>query len=301
MQSNPNPSAAPSTTAAATATATHAEFQISLTAAQKLLGSIQIPPQPLVVQAIVTERAKEDPNIDHIINLIMNDVGLSAAVLKTTNSPYYALRKKISSIQSAVSMLGMKNISTLVMGLALRKSVPVEGIERYWESAARSAELAGMLAKKLGLHLIEDAHLYTLFHDSAMPLLMQRFPTYRETMLAMANAPWDTVTQLEDKLHHTNHAIVGGLLANNWGLPEPIRTAIMLHHDLTVFDHNNLPRDVVTLIAIGHVAEHIEKAMSQEMTDCECEQFGEKSIAYLMMGKDELRDFSDMARDLYDL
>lgn len=277
------------------------EYRLGQVEAQKLLGSIRIPPKPQIVQAIFSERAKDEPDVGRIACLIANDVGLSALVLKTVNSPYYGLRGKIGSIQQAVSMLGMKNIGTLVMGLALRTSMPVENMERYWESASRGAELAGLLARKLGLSIAEDAHLYTLFHDSAMPLLVQRFPDYRETMEEIANTPWDSVTNIEDTRHDTNHAVVGGLLVSNWGLPETIRMAITLHHDITVFSRSDVDRDVVTLIALGHVAEHVESALSQEMNDCECEAFGDQCVYHLMLGKEELRDFVDSAKDLYEI
>jgi HD-like signal output (HDOD) protein len=93
--------------------------------------------------------------------------------------------------------------------------------------------------------------------------------------------------------------VVGGLLATNWGLPEHIRTAILLHHDITVFDQKNLSNGVVTLIALGHVAEHVETALSKQMNDCECENFGKLALAHLMVESDEVRDFIDMAKDLY--
>ena len=275
------------------------KHQLNHAEARKLLDSIQIPPQPEIVRALISERAKHDPDVKRIVRLISNDVGLSASVLKAVNSPYYGLRSKISSIQQAVALLGLKNIGTLVMGLALRASAPMEGIERYWESAGRSAELAGLLARKLGLNLVEHAHLYTLFHDSAMPLLLQRLPGYRETMKEMASAAWIGITALEEASHDTNHAVVGGLLASNWGLPETIRNAITLHHDITVFTDNHVPGDVTTLIALGHVAEHVETALSRDLNDCECEAFGESSLSHLLMGQDELQDFIDSARDLF--
>jgi HD-like signal output (HDOD) protein len=245
------------------------------------------------------ERASDDPDVQKIVRLISNDVGLSAALLKTVNSPFYGLRSKIGSIQQAVSMLGMKNVGTLVMGLALRSSIPMEGLQQFWDSAARSAQLAGMLAKNRATMLIEEAHLYTLFHDSAMPILLQRFPEYRQTMRDIHKHTWIEVTYLEDSRHNTNHAVVGGLLASNWGLPAQIREAIQLHHDISVFGDHALHPDIATLIALGHVAEHVENAISQHMNDNVWEEFGDLCRDHLEMDEDDLRDFTDNARDLF--
>jgi len=269
---------------------------------KQLLGNIKIPPQPEIVRAISLERIKDQPDIQRLVGLISKDVGLSAAVLKAVNSPYYGLRTKISSINHAISMLGMGNVSSLVINLALRASVPIPGIERYWESASRSAQLASMLARKLNLrHLMEDAHLYTLFHDSAMPVLLQRFPAYREIMenISQGKIDWIEITAMEDARFNTNHSVVGGLLASNWGLPSHIREAIDRHHDITVFHSEKLSPDSLTLIALGHVAEHIESAISQQMNDCDWCDFGQSCRAHLLIGDDEMIEVSDSARDLF--
>jgi HD-like signal output (HDOD) protein len=247
----------------------------------------------------MTERAKDEPDIPRIVNLIMKDVGLSAAVLKTVNSPYYGLRNKIGSIGQAVAILGMKNVGGLVMGLALRSTLNVEGIERFWESASRGAQIASMLARKLNMMLVDDAHLFTLFHDAAIPLLTQRIPGYSKTMSDIQVTNWADVTDLEDSRHNTNHAVVGGLLASNWGLPDHIRQAIARHHDMTVFLDENLDPDVVTLIAIGHVAEHVEGALSQSQNDSKWEEFGESCRHHLALWDDELIDLTDSAKDLF--
>ena len=275
------------------------KHQLNQAETHKLLGNIQIPPQPEIVRALIIERNSDDPDIQRIAQLISKDVGLSAAMLKAVNSPYYGLRSKIGSIMHAASLLGMKNIGTLVMGLALRASTPVPGMERYWESASRSAQLASLLARRLALGNAEDAQLYTLFHDSAMPLLVQRFPDYRQTMREIAGLGWVEVTAHEDARHNTNHAAVGGLLASNWGLPDHIRTAITLHHDITVFIDDKLPRNVVDLIAFGHIAEHVENAISQQMNDSAWEEFGASCRNHLLLGEDELQDFTDTAKELF--
>jgi len=278
------------------------QHELSQSETRSVLGNILIPPQPEIVRALGVERAKDEPDIQRIVDLISNDVGLSAAVLKAVNSPFYGLRSKICSIEQAISMLGLKNVGSLVISLALRISVPLPGIERYWESASRSAQVASMLARKLGLrHLVEDTHLFTLFHDSAMPLLLQRFPDYRQIMddVNQGKLSWVEITAIEDARHQTNHAIVGGLLASNWGLPDHIREAIVRHHDIMVFNSESVHPDTVTLIALGHVAEQIESSISLQMNDTDWFEFGQVCRDHLSIGEDEMLDVSDAAKELF--
>lgn len=283
----------------ATAPVSSPARQISNADVQKLLGTIKIPPQPAVVRALIEERSKDEPNMQRIVQLIENDVGLAATVLKTVNSPFYGLRNKIASVQHGVAMLGMKNIGTLVMGLALRNSVKVEGIEQFWESTSRTAQLGNLIARRLALAQTQEVHLYLLFHDAAMPLLVQSLAGYRDTMKLLGGRDWCRVTELEDEHHQTNHAVVGGLLASNWGLPETLRDAITYHHDVSIFEQSRLPHETMNLIAIGHIAEKLDSMIAKSLNDSEWDHFGHACIDYLDLGVDDLQELEDAARDFY--
>lgn len=264
---------------------------------KKLLAGVVIPPRPVVVTAVMEERGRDAPNLRRVAQLISGDVGLSAAVMKTINSPLYGLRRQISSIDQAVNLLGMKNIGALVMGLALRNAVPSKGLDRFWDSAARTALVASHLAHTLGCADKEEAHLFGLFHDCGIPLLMQRFPNFRETLQLANNASDRAFTDVEDSRHGTNHTVVGSLLATNWHLPEHLRDAIRLHHDPSVFQSNHRS-EVLNLIAIGHLAEHIESTFSRLSGDSEWDKIERSIMEQLMLSADRL---AELIRDAYEL
>ncbi|MBK6742741.1 MAG: HDOD domain-containing protein [Hydrogenophilales bacterium] len=270
---------------------------LSSAAAEKLLAGITIPPRPSVVTAVMEERAKTDPNPGRIAQLIANDVGLSAAVLKTINSPFYGLRRRIASIDEAVALLGMKNIGTLVIGHSLSGAIPSKGLERFWDSAARTALIASHLAKTLGAVSREDAHLLGLFHDCGIPLLLDRFPDYKVTLQLANNERSRSFTDVEDERHGTNHSVVGALLAANWKLPTHIRDAIANNHDLGIFG-SSMPSEVLNLIATVHIAEYIENSYSRLSTDCEWEKQGVAVMTQLMIDEESVEE---MARDAVEM
>ncbi len=270
---------------------------LSQTEAEKVVASVTIPPRPTIVMSLMEERAKAEPDLRKIAKLISTDVGISAAIIKTINSPFYGLKNKITSIEQSVNLLGMNNVAALVTSLALRNSTKAAGLERFWDEAARTALVAAYLAQQLGSISKEDAHLYGLFRDCGIPILMQRFPDYKDT-LKLANAAGDRAfTEAEDEHHGTNHAVVGGLLANNWQLPAHIRDAIRMHHDLSVFD-SGLSNEVLNLIAIAHMAEHIESGTSRISSDAEWGKLGAASLTHLMLGQDELAEFTRDAQEM---
>lgn len=265
--------------------------------ARKLLAGVVIPPRPTVVTAVLEERARPEPDLKRVATLIGGDVGLSAAVLKTVNSPLYGLRRQVSGIEQAVNMLGMNNVGALVTGLALRNAVPAQGLERFWDGATRTALIASYLAKQLGCTSREDAHLFGLFHDCGIPLLMQRFPDYRDTLRQANQEHGRAFTDVEDERHATNHAVVGGLLASNWHLPDHLREAIRAHHDLAVFQ-SGLSSAAMNLVAIGLLAEYIESGHSRLAGDGEWDKLGGAVMAHLMMDADAVEELSRDAREM---
>lgn len=262
---------------------------ISEQEAKRLLAGIVIPPRPAVVTTILQEKGRDMPDLGRISQLIAGDVALAATVLKTVNSPLYGLQRRVNTIDHAVGMLGMANIATLVTGAALRSSMPAQNLDRFWDSAARTAGVCSYLAKQLGCVAPGDAHLFGLFRDCGIPLMMQRFSDYKDT-LRLANAEATRAfTDVEDARHGTNHAIVGYLLASNWNLDTPMREAIRLHHDLKVYETGSTPM-TMNLVALGVLAGHIENQYSRLSSDQEWTKLGAATTAHLMLSEDGLEE-----------
>ena len=256
-----------------------------------------IPPRPAIDNAVLEERAKSEPDLRRIAQLVSTDVGLAAAVLKTINSPFFGLRRQVTSIEHGVAMLGMKNIGALVMSLSLRNTVPTQGLDRFWDEAARTALVSAYLAQTLGCTPKEDAHLFGLFHDAGIPLLMRRFPNYREVLKKANSEPARSFTDVEDAELGTNHAVVGALLAKGWQLPDHIRLGIGQHHDVDVFS-SHLPADSLNLIALIHLAEHIESSYSRLSGDAEWDRRGTAILGHLMLGQDQYEELAKDAKDM---
>ena len=231
---------------------------------EKILGSIQLPACPAIMQDIMAEARKDEPDFNLIARMVGNDPGLSAAVLKLANSPAFRRNSSISSIPQAVSVLGLKKIMLAVNALYLRNSVSTSDpavktfLEKFWDKSNCTAEAASMLAKALPGISSEDAYTVGLFHDSGVPVLMQRFPDhpFEDTL---HEVDWESIHRNEEARLSTNHAVVGNMLARNWGLPVDICQTIRYHHDLSVFtDLSHQASNMVrSFIAVLILAEHM--------------------------------------------
>ena len=261
-------------------------IELSLEDAEKLVATIGIPPRPAVVLTVMDEKSKDEPDLMVIGDAISRDVGMAAALLKTVNSPLFGLRNPVRSIPQAVSLLGLRQVSTLVTSLALKTTLSTQGIERFWDQSARIAMLSAWLAGKL--HLDRDgAHLFGLFRDAGIPLLMHRFKDYKDT-LRLANEDTSRgFTDIEDARHGMNHAVVGNIVARNWCLPESLREAILRHHDRDLFSGHG-DKTARQLVALGHLAGQIESRTLRQADDHEWLRFAQPAMAWLMLGEDDL-------------
>lgn len=270
---------------------------LSIKEAEKLLSGIIIPPRPNAVASVMEQSSRSEPDLKKLAQTISTDVALTAAVLKTINSPLYGLRQQTTSISHAVTLLGIKNVTSLVVGLSLRTAVPAAGLARFWDSASRAALVSAYLARTLGIADRESAYLYGLFHDCGIPLMMQRFSDYKETLALASNDSTKSIIQIENERHATNHALVGSLLASNWRLPELLRDAIRNHHEPNIFQ-SELSKPTLNLIAIGKLSEFIENSTARLSGGADWDNIGHDVLSQLMI---YVTDLDEIQRDCQEL
>ncbi len=256
-----------------------------------IIRDIGIPPRPAILEHLALEMRKEEPDFQHMASLVERDVSLSAGLLKTVNAPFYGLQKKVRTVREALLMLGLAKASRTLAGLALRQIFPPgPQLERFWDASDRTAQLAGWLVHELGARYgvqHEDAYTFALFRDCGIPILMRRFPDYKST-LAAANESHDTrFTAIEDARLPTNHAIVGGILARSWYLPEVTAEAIQMHHEESQSRlRPSKPR--LQMIALAQLAEHLFQKVSGLSCNHEWEKLGPECVEMLELDEADL-------------
>ncbi|WP_397459820.1 HDOD domain-containing protein [Pseudomonas asplenii] len=255
-----------------------------------------MPPQPQIMVDLQMEQYMPDPDLDVIARLISQDPGLSGALLKIVNSPYYGLTNKIASIQRAVTLLGSRSIINLINAQSIKGEMADETIvtlNRFWDTAQDVAMTSLTLAKRTGSQAIDEAYALGLFHDCGIPLMIKRFPDYMMVLeQAYANAgPDKRVVDTENDAFNTNHAVVGYYTAKSWRLPEHVTNAIANHHNaLAIFsDESTRNSQLKNLLAILKMAEHI--CASHRVLGGESEDREWNAIAPLVLDYVGLSDY----------
>ncbi|MFK7607706.1 MULTISPECIES: HDOD domain-containing protein [unclassified Pseudomonas] len=272
------------------------------------LQGISVPPQPQIMVDLQMEQYMPDPDLEVIAGLIAQDPGLSGALMKIVNSPYYGLTNKIASIRRAVTLLGSRTVINLINAQSIKGEMSDDTIvtlNRFWDSAQDVAMTSMTLAKRTGTQAVDEAYALGLFHDCGIPLMLKRFPDYMRVLeQGYADAgPDSRVVDIENRHFNTNHAVVGYYTAKSWRLPEHLTHAIANHHNaLAIFsDDSSRQSQLKNLLATLKMAEHIcasHKVLGNQRDDHEWNSISHLVLDYVGLSEYDFDNLKESIRDL---
>ena len=266
-----------------------------------LMRSIRIPPRPSLLVDLQRELAKADPSPRNMARIIGNDVGMSGALLKLANSPFFGAARKAKSVEQAINFLGVDMCASTLTGLLARRAIDGQGadLSAFWEISMRRAQALMFTSRKLRIAPADIAHTFGLFCDIGVPLLMDRFADYATTYDDACDEPVRRFTEIEDERYSTNHAAIGCLLARNWGLSPDVSWAILLHHDYRVLDDPATDDAVRSLVALTLLAEKGIARFFGRTLSHEWEKGGELACQHLGLTEDEAADLLDELNEAF--
>ena len=240
----------------------------------RIIGTIEeiglLPTIPVVAQRAMAIAHDEHSSMREIANVIAQDHALAAAVLKVVNSAYYGLRQKVGTLPLALTILGVREIMDLVLGIAIISAFPrAPGNDLFsraglWRTSAQCAYAAKKLAHGVGLgRLGSEAFLGGLVRD--IGLIVLDFYVHDEFMAVLRATRDEGLTPLEAEAKYlgTTHASVGAWLAEKWSFPASLVKAIAFHHAPAETSWDP------PLTALVYLAELIFTLYEQELTEQE--------------------------------
>ena len=262
----------------------------------QIMQGIKIPPQPQILVDLQIEQMSPEPDQRAISRLISQDVGLSGAILKVVNSSVYSLQNPITSVEQAVSLIGIDSVINVVNGLAIRSELSdakIMQLNRFWDTATDIANISVDIARAANYEPSDWAYTLGLFHNCGIPLMMMKYENYFSVMEESYNHPGKRVIDTENDLLDTNHAVIGYYTAKSWRLPKPICDVIGEHHNATYYfrPEHQKDDDRKTLLGILKLAEHIcgnYRIFGRQREDMEWNAIGSEVLAYLGLGDYDL-------------
>ncbi len=229
---------------------------------RQILDGVQLPPRPKALITITEESKKPDPSFPAIAKAIVEDVSISAAVLRVVNSPAFKRPNPISAIDQALNMLGLKRVLSIVNAVSVRNAIKTDAdLEEFWEFSSVTANACVLCAKKIKkMALLDDAYTLGLFHDAGVPVMITKFKDYYDFFVHAEEEGWTISIDRERERFGTTHTTIGAVMAQEWSLPDPIVNAIYnLHYASGIFAAGELDETSLDLLAILKMGRDISR------------------------------------------
>lgn len=205
------------------------------------------------------EIASPQASVKSLSELVSQDISLSAKLLKLVNSPMYAYTEPVDSIERAISLVGIKELSTLALGVTAInyfQGIPPELIDMgtFWRHSIFCGILAKIIAQFLGEKPEERFFIAGLLHDAGRLILFKEMPYASTDALLYARSNMVPPVEAERITFNFIHTDVSTQLLRQWKFPQHLSDLINFHHD-------PLQAPTPRLAAIIHTADAFANAV----------------------------------------
>ena len=217
-----------------------------------------LPAFPAVVMELISSLGNDDLAVDDVAEKLARDLALSAKVLRMANSSFYGMTRQIGTIPEALNILGLRTVRTVVMAAGVTGGFKMStgtnfDFTAFWRHSVGTALCAQALAQELNM----DSDLgFTvgLLHDIGRVALAYSFPEAYEKVMAY-QAEHDVLgLDAERAVLGTDHAVMGGQIAQHWRFSPAIAEAIENHHSPAMHHGPGL-------VGLAHVADAFSHAL----------------------------------------
>ncbi len=178
--------------------------------------------------------ADDDPSPSEVVEAVESDVALTIAVLRLANHVSGPRRGQVESVPEAVGGLSPQAVHAIAdradtFDFFERTVVWQEIPERFRLHAGATQIAADRLARELGYGSRDRLAATSLLHDIGKLVLVHAYPGYPQRVHGDAATPEERIERERGELG-VDHALVGGVLARRWGLPNSVARVIEHHH-----------------------------------------------------------------------
>ncbi|MCC5823531.1 MAG: HDOD domain-containing protein [Phycisphaerales bacterium] len=268
---------------------------------QDILSCSSLPSLPAVAVRVLELTSDPDVRMDELASTIQADQALAAKILRTVNSSFYGLRKRCTSIDKALVLLGLGPVKSLVLGFSLVTAVGKDDADGfdfvdYWRRGLETAVSGKLLADHCSLYCADEAFLAGLFQDIGMVAMHRALgQRYNEVLASVARHA--DLTRAEIKAFEGHHAEIGAALAESWHLPPDLVVPVKFHDRPTACptEYSMTAR----CVAVGNLVHEV--LIAEEPTEAlrELYQRAERLLNLNEEGVDRLvREAGEAAREL---
>lgn len=201
---------------------------LSATLVDKVKNSpTALPTPPTMIGELLRLISDDKTRLEELAEVVAKDPGLATRVLSAANSALYRMGVPATSLQQAVSRLGMRGLRGIALGLAANelggKRYP-ELRERCWRHCLAVGAATKLLARHARASASGDFFVFGLLHNVGELVALQVAGQTRETKGLEEALVTEAIQQA--------NAECGQALFTLWGLPDVISSLHGLSHGL---------------------------------------------------------------------
>jgi HD-like signal output (HDOD) protein len=174
-------------------------------------------------------------SVTDISQIIVEDPGLTARLLRLVNSPLYGFPGKIETISRAVVIVGTQQLRDLALATSVMKlfdRIPKDliSMESFWAHSVACGLAARILASHRRDPNLERYFVAGILHDIGKLVICSQSPDLAREVLTAAASQRKLLHSLENETLGFDHARVGRLLIRSWKLPASLEDVVGYHH-----------------------------------------------------------------------
>jgi HD-like signal output (HDOD) protein len=196
----------------------------------------QLPQFPAIATKVLRVLSHDDTTAREIANYIRADAALASGLLSLANSSLYSGRSHINSLQQALTMVGMDELTRFVVTFSAKScfqtAMRLDLLRAIWRHSLACALVAEELSVACSPSQSRGDQAYTagLLHNIGRLGLFVVHPQEYADLLTGAAEGADLLA-LEREAFGVNHCEAGRWLGERWKLPEEVRLAAAEHHN----------------------------------------------------------------------
>jgi HD-like signal output (HDOD) protein len=201
--------------------------------------------------------------------VISHEPGLATRLLRLVNSAYYGLPTEIDTLSRAVTIVGTRELETLVLATVAVDAfnrIPSDLVDmsEFWHHSVYCGLVGRLLARRFGVLHTERLFVAGLLHDVGQLIIYHQIPELAREALAAAEPSDDGLYRAEQHLLGFTHGDVAAELFEIWGLPASIKEAAAFHHDC------GRAHEFLLETALVHLANSVANSVepSRNMPEC---------------------------------
>jgi diguanylate cyclase (GGDEF)-like protein len=194
-----------------------------------------LPSIPAVVIEVLDICEREDVGTSEIASVLARDPALAAKVLKVANSAFYGLRSQVTTLERAVSIMGINATLSLSLSFSLvgslRKSTARFDHIYFWRRSIIAAATAKAIGSRFRRGTRDEYFLAGLMQDIGILILNETSPENYGRVFSSSGGSHERLLAVERQAFGADHVDVGCWQLDRWGLPEDLIKAVAASHD----------------------------------------------------------------------